>query len=48
MTPAQLHALLDVHEYVHSDEKTRKRRKVSSDPAADLAMLSMIPTTTTG
>lgn len=43
MTPSQLHALLDVHADVHSD-KPRKRRKVSSDPAADLAMLAAMPT----
>lgn len=47
MTPAQLHALLDMHEYVHSDGK-RKQRNVSRDPAADLAMLAAMPTAATG
>lgn len=42
MTPAQLDALCDVHEYVHSGKGRRAAAKPSTNPAADIAALAAL------
>lgn len=42
MTPAKLHALVEVDDYAHdeSEQPRAKRKRVSQNPAADLMQLA--------